>query len=86
MVLLTVLTLTAVLPPGGQNNQLLLAMPGAESRRVVPRLQPVDLTIGQVLHQSREPLRFGWVPTTALVVVEYEFDSGMTAEMVIELR
>jgi len=50
-------------------NQLLAAMPEAEWQRWQPHLEPVALTLGQVLYESGDTLGDVYFPTTAVVLL-----------------
>ena len=69
--------------PNPRKNQLLAALPDAEWRRWLPRLEPVELTLGQVLYESGSTLSHVYFPTTALVSLLYVMESGASAEIAV---
>ena len=50
-----------------RGNQLLAALPDAESQRILPQLEAVDMPLGQVLYESGRQLSHVYFPTTAIV-------------------
>src|ERR1700721_626224 len=64
-------------------NHLLRALPGAEARRWMPLLEPVDLPLGQVLYESGTTLDHVYFPTTAIISLLYVMDNGASAEIAV---
>jgi CRP-like cAMP-binding protein len=50
-----------------RSNALLAALPGADYRRLLPLLEPVELAFGQVLHEHDEAVRHVYLPHDSLV-------------------
>jgi len=48
-------------------NSLLAALPGKDYERLLPCLEPVSLTFGEVLYRPGEPIRYVYFPTDSLV-------------------
>jgi CRP-like cAMP-binding protein len=48
-------------------NTLLGALPGKDYQRLLPRLEPVTLTFGDVLYEPGKPIRHVYFPTDSLV-------------------
>jgi CRP-like cAMP-binding protein len=65
------------------SNQLLAALPVDILSRWLPNLEQVELHLGQVLHESRGIQTHVYYPTTALVSLLYELESGASAEIAI---
>lgn len=64
-------------------NQLLAALPEAEWLRWQPRLEPVDMPLGQVLYESGSKMAYVYFPTTAIVSLLYVLEDGASAEIAI---
>ena len=62
-------------------NQLLAALPAAEWRRWLPKLEPVDMPLGQVLCESGATMSHVYFPTTAIVSLLYVMENGASAEI-----
>lgn len=62
-------------------NHLLAALPDEEFNRLNAELEPVSLSLGEVLYESGEQLEFIYFPTTAIVSLLYIMESGSTAEI-----
>ncbi|PXW94429.1 CRP-like cAMP-binding protein [Sphaerotilus hippei] len=65
------------------SNQLLAALPPPERVRWQPRLEPVDLVLGQVLYESGVALGHVYFPTTAIVSLLYVMEDGASAEIAV---
>jgi len=65
------------------SNQLLAALPVEEWQRWLPQLEPVDLTLGQVLYESGSAQRDVYFPTSAIVSLLYVTENGSSAEIAI---
>ena len=66
-----------------RSNQLLAALPAAELQRWSPHLEPVDLTLGQVLSESGSTMAHVYFPTTAIVSLLYVMENGASAEIAV---
>jgi CRP-like cAMP-binding protein len=64
-------------------NHLLAALPRAESQRWLPLLEPVDLSLGEVLYESGVRLSHVYFPTTAIVSLLYVMENGASAEIAV---
>ncbi len=64
-------------------NHLFAALPHAERNRWLPRLEPVDLTLGQVLYESGGTLSHVYFPITAIVSLLYVMENGSSAEIAV---
>jgi CRP-like cAMP-binding protein len=64
-------------------NHLLAALPDAEWERWQPRLEWVDLPLGQVLYESGSTQSHVYFPTTAIVSLLYVMESGASAEIAV---
>ena len=69
--------------PNPRDNQLLAALPEAEWQRWQPHLEPVTLTLGQVLYESGDTLGYVYFPTTAIVSLLYVMEDGASAEIAV---
>jgi CRP-like cAMP-binding protein len=64
-------------------NHLLAALPDAEAQRWLPLLEPVDLSLGEVLYESGTTLTHVYFPTTAIVSLLYVMANGASAEIAV---
>jgi CRP-like cAMP-binding protein len=62
-------------------NLLLCALPPAECERLLPDLQPVTFSLGQILCEPGERIHYCYFPTNAIVSLLYTMQDGSTAEM-----
>ena len=66
-----------------RQNQLLAALPDAERQRWLPRLEWVEMPLGQVLYESGSTLSHVYFPTTAIVSLLYVMENGASAEIAV---
>ena len=64
-------------------NLLLAALPDAELRRWLPKLESVELPLGQVIYEAGVTLTHVYFPTTAIVSLLYVMESGASAEIAV---
>jgi CRP-like cAMP-binding protein len=64
-------------------NQLLAALPDAESQRWLPLLESVDLPMGEVLYEAGITLSHVYFPTTAIISLLYVMENGASAEIAV---
>lgn len=69
--------------PGPRENRLLAALPDAEWARWQAQLEPVELTLGQVIYESGRPMSGVYFPTTAIVSLLYVLENGASAEIAV---
>ncbi|WKB55850.1 Crp/Fnr family transcriptional regulator [Eleftheria terrae] len=69
--------------PNPRDNQLLSALPPAEWERWSQAVQPVHLTLGQVLYESGVAMTQVFFPTTSIVSLLYGFEDGASAEIAV---
>jgi CRP-like cAMP-binding protein len=62
-------------------NRLLAALPVDEYQRLLPNLQPVSFSLGQVVYEFGGRLEYVYFPTTAIVSLLYTMENGASAEM-----
>ncbi len=62
-------------------NQLLTALPDQEYQRLVPHLEEVSLTLGQILYQPGEPILHVYFPNRAMVSLVTLLTNGSTTEV-----
>ena len=63
------------------NNRLLAALPRDEYDRILPGLQKVSFSLGEVVYEFGGQLDYVYVPTTAIVSLLYTMENGSSAEM-----
>ncbi len=71
------------LSPNPSDNELLAALPPAESGRWLPHLEAMPLVLGQVLYESGATLEHVYFPTTAIVSLLYVMEDGASAEIAV---
>lgn len=62
-------------------NYLLAMLPELESSRVRSKLESVKLRLGQVMHETGEPMEFVYFPTTTIFSLLCLMENGATAEI-----
>src|SRR5205809_2746480 len=62
-------------------NRLLAALPSEEYERLVPQLQLVPFSLGQVVYEFGGQLDHVYFPTTSIVSLLYTMENGTSAEM-----
>jgi CRP-like cAMP-binding protein len=67
--------------PKPQQNYLLAALPAPALERLLPHLEPVELSLGEVLYESGGALRHVYFPTDAIVSLLYVMENGASAEI-----
>src|SRR6185503_13498542 len=65
---------------GAGENRLLAAFPPAELARLAPHLEPVAMTLGDILYEPGAQLKHAYFPTSAIVSLHYVAESGDSAE------
>jgi CRP-like cAMP-binding protein len=63
------------------DNQLLAALPYEEYERLLPALQQISFSLGEVVYEIGGHLDYVYFPTTAIVSLLYTMENGATAEM-----
>jgi len=66
-----------------KKNHLLASLPPAELARWVPMLEPAEMPLGQVLHESGSPMAHVYFPTTSIVSLLYVLQNGASAEIAV---
>lgn len=62
-------------------NRLLAALPADEYERLLPRLQRVSFSLGEVVYEFGGQLDYVFFPTTSIVSLLYTMENGASAEM-----
>ncbi len=62
-------------------NQLLAALPEAELNRLLPNMELVSLTLGQVIYESGGHMTHVYFPTDSIISLLYLMENGATAEI-----
>ena len=68
-------------PGAPRENRILAALPIDEYERVLPSLQQVSFSLGEVVYEFGGHLDFVYFPTTSIVSLLYTMENGATAEM-----
>lgn len=68
------------LPHSPNQNQLLAALPGVEFERLAPHLEGVPMLLGETLYEPGSQLQHAYFPTTAIVSLLYNLESGLSTE------
>lgn len=66
---------------GEVKNRLLAALPVEEYERLLPHLNQVSFTLGEVIYESGEHQDYVYFPVTAIVSLLYLMEDGSSAEM-----
>ena len=66
---------------GALMNHLLAALPADEFARVEKNLEPVSLSLGEVIYESGEQLEYIYFPTSSIISLLYIMENGSTAEI-----
>jgi CRP-like cAMP-binding protein len=66
-----------------RQNHLLAALPDDVLHHLLPRLERVDLPLGQVLYESGNTLSHVYFPTSAIVSLLYVMENGASAEIAV---
>jgi CRP-like cAMP-binding protein len=62
-------------------NHLLAALSEAELQRLLPNLEPISLTLGQVIYESGGQMTHVYFPTNSIISLLYLMENGATAEI-----
>ena len=62
-------------------NHLLCALQPGERERLLPHLQPVTFSLGQIIYEPGERIEYCYFPTNSVVSLLYTTQDGSTAEM-----
>jgi CRP-like cAMP-binding protein len=62
-------------------NRLLAALPVEEMERLLPHLEQVSFTLGEVIYESGGHLDYVYFPTNAIISLLYMMENGSSAEM-----
>ncbi|HEY2961443.1 MAG TPA: Crp/Fnr family transcriptional regulator [Pyrinomonadaceae bacterium] len=62
-------------------NRLLAALPRVEYERLLPNLQQVSLSLGEVVYEFAGRLDYVFFPTTSIISLLYTMENGASAEM-----
>lgn len=68
------------LHPSPSQNQLLAALPREEFERIMPLLEPVNLSLGEMLYEPGQQMRHAYFPLTAIISLHYVTETGASAE------
>ncbi len=64
-------------------NHLLDSLSKAELKRLRPRLEPLEMELGQVVYESGRLLDHVYFPTTAIISLLYVMEDGSSAEIAV---
>ncbi|WP_020506166.1 Crp/Fnr family transcriptional regulator [Lamprocystis purpurea] len=70
-------------PPSPRGNHLLAVLPPAVLERLVPRLELVELPLGEALYESGGRLSHVYFPTDAIVSLLNVMENGASAEIAV---
>ena len=68
-------------PPDPSKNRLLAALPPDEVKRLLPNLQQISFSLGDVVYEFSGQLDYVYFPTTAIISLLYTMENGASAEM-----
>jgi CRP-like cAMP-binding protein len=64
-------------------NHLLASLPDSEWQRWQPNLEPIELSLGQVLYESGGTMSHVYFPTQSIVSLLYVMENGASAEIAV---
>lgn len=64
-----------------EQNYLLSTLTNPEHDRITEKLEPVNLRLGQVMHESGDSMEYVYFPTTAIISLLCIMENGATAEI-----
>lgn len=64
-----------------KQNRLLAALPTAEYERLLPHLEQMQLSLGEVLCESSAQLQHAYFPTTGILSIQNVMENGASAEV-----
>jgi CRP-like cAMP-binding protein len=64
-----------------KKNYLISSLTESDFAKVFPKLEAVSLKLGQVMHESGDPMDYVYFPTTAIISLLYIMENGSTAEI-----
>lgn len=73
--------MSAIARPSEPENRLLAALPPDEYERLLPKLQQVSFSLGEVVYEFGGHLDYVYFPTTSIVSLLYTMENGTSAEM-----
>ncbi|HEX8775399.1 MAG TPA: Crp/Fnr family transcriptional regulator [Pyrinomonadaceae bacterium] len=62
-------------------NRLLAALPGEDYERLLPHLEPLSFSLGEVIYESGGHLDYVYFPTISIISLLYIMENGASAEM-----
>jgi CRP-like cAMP-binding protein len=68
-------------PPALRDNLLLAALPAAESRRLIARCEPVELTFGDILCEQGDRIEYVYLPTDSFISLLSSMDGRARLEV-----
>lgn len=72
-----------LIPRDVLQNRLLAALPAAELERLLPHLERVPMSLGQVLYESGVQMRYVYFPGNCIVSLLYVMVDGASAEIAV---
>jgi CRP-like cAMP-binding protein len=69
--------------PSPVQNRLLAQLADAEQQRWFPKLELVDMPLGEVMYEAGVTLKHVYFPTTAIVSLLYVLENGASAEIAV---
>jgi CRP-like cAMP-binding protein len=70
-------------PHSPKQNHLLAALPAADYKRLLPKLEHLPLILGQVLYESGGEQEYVYFPTDSIVSLLYVMQNGSSAEIAV---
>lgn len=68
-------------PSAAEKNYLLASLSGPEYDRIIDKLEPISLKLGQVMHETGDSMEYVYFPTTAIISLLCIMENGATAEI-----
>ena len=70
-------------PHSPKLNHLLDALPPSDYERLASHLELIPMTLGDVLYESGDKLRYVYFPTTSIISLLYVMEDGASAEIAV---
>ncbi|MCJ8279815.1 MAG: Crp/Fnr family transcriptional regulator [Rivularia sp. ALOHA_DT_140] len=67
--------------PSYSANQLLMALPPGEYKRLIPYLEPVSLVLGKIIYEPGQPTKEVYFPSGAMISLVSMMKDGSTTEI-----
>ncbi len=67
--------------PSPYENHLIAALPDEEANRLIAHLELVELSLGEVIYESGDAMKYVYFPTDSIISLLYVMENGASAEI-----